>query len=82
MFMQIDKVLEPLRLINPLLQHIKLDKKKSEAFPELLEVLKCHTQSTEFMVQFFKHSIKENCMCKACSDGIIKQVRMPQSVYN
>ncbi len=35
------------------------------------------------MIQFFKHSIiKENCTCKACNDGIIKQVRMPQSVYH
>ena len=81
--MQMNKVLDPLRMIKPLLQHIKLDKKKAEAFPELLEVLKCHTQSTEFMIQFFKHAInKENCICKACSAGIIKQVRMPPSVYN
>ena len=64
MLMQMNKVLDPLRLINPLLQHIKLDKKKADAFLELLEVLKCHTRSTEIMIQFFKHSIiKENCIC-------------------
>ncbi len=51
--MQIDKVLAPLKKINPLLEHIKLDKKKAEAFPELLTVLKCHTQCSDFMIQFF-----------------------------
>jgi len=35
------------------------------------------------MIQFFKHSINtEHCICKACSAGIIKQVRVPPSVYN
>jgi hypothetical protein len=50
MSMQINKVLVVLRLINPLIHHIKLDKKKAEAFLELLEVLKYHTQSTEIMI--------------------------------
>ena len=51
--MQMDKVLAPLKKISPLLKHIKLDKKKAEAFPELLTVLQCHTQCTDFMIQFF-----------------------------
>ena len=35
------------------------------------------------MIQFYKHSIiKENCIFKACIAGVIKQVRMPPSVYN
>ena len=71
-------------MINPLLKRNKLDKKKAEAFLELLEVFRCHTQSTEFMINFFNHFvIKENGICKACSAGIVKQVvRVPQSVNN
>jgi len=36
-----NKALDPLKKITPLLQHIKLDnKKKAELFPDLLLVLK------------------------------------------
>jgi len=56
MFVQMHKVLHPLRAINPNLRHIKLDKKKAEAFPELLKVFKCHTRSTEIMTQIFKRT--------------------------
>jgi hypothetical protein len=77
------RVLNPLRLINSLLQHTKLDKKKAGDFPELLEVVKYHTHSKEFTIQFFKHPIiPQDCICKACSGGILKLVRMPQSIYN
>ena len=51
--MQMDKVSAPLKKINPLLEHIKLDKKKTEAVPELLTVLKCHTQCSDFMIRYF-----------------------------
>jgi hypothetical protein len=79
MLLQIDQLLNPLRLISPRIQHIKLDKKKEEEFPELLGGLKGHTHSAEFMIQFFDHFvIKQNCNCKACSGGIFKPVRMPQ----
>ena len=37
-FLQMGKVLENMKKINPLREHIKLDKKKSEAFSELLSV--------------------------------------------
>ena len=79
-----DKVLEPLKGISPLLQHIKLDKKKAEAFPDLLKVLECHTQSTDCMIQFFKEPLVDNCKCNCncnCTEGIIQPVRMPQAVY-
>jgi hypothetical protein len=36
---QMERVLNPVRRINPLLPHIKLDKKKADDFRELLEVL-------------------------------------------
>ena len=54
-----NKLLDPLKKIDPLLQHIKLDKKKVESFPDLLLVLKNRTQSTDFMIQFFKQSLFE-----------------------
>ena len=77
-----NKVLDPLKKIEPLLQHIKLDKKKAESFPDLLLVLKNHTQSTDFMIQFFKKPLVENCNCKACNESVFKPVRMPQPVYD
>jgi hypothetical protein len=76
-----ERVLIPLKKIDPLLQHIRLDKKKAESFPELLLVLKNHTQSTDFMIQFFKKPLIEDCNCKACSENVFKPVRMPLSVY-
>ena len=80
-FLQMMQVLGPLKRIIPRLQHIKLDKKKAEAFPELLKVLKCHSRSTDFMIQFFKQPLIENCDCKACSDCRFNDVRIPPSVY-
>ena len=47
-----DTVLRSLRDINTSLQQIKLDKKKAEAFPKLLKVLKWHTRSTDYMIPF------------------------------
>jgi hypothetical protein len=55
-----DRVVGPLRKIRLLLQHIKLDKKKADEFPELFLVLKNHTQSTDFIVQFCKQPRVEN----------------------
>ena len=75
------QVLGPLKSICPRLQHDKLDKKKAEAFPELLEVLKCHSRRTHFMIQFFKKQLIVDCDCKACRDSLFKVVRMPPSVY-
>ncbi len=76
-----DDVLGPLKRISPGLQHIKLDKKKAEAFPELLKVLECHSRSSDFMIQFFKQPLIENCDCKACSDCLFNDVRMSPSVF-
>jgi len=45
-----DKVVDTCKKIDPNIKHIKLDKKKSEKFPEILQVLKCHSQSTDFMI--------------------------------
>ena len=48
---------EPVTAHQTLLQHIKLDKKEADDFPDLLEVLKGYTESTEFLIQFFEHPI-------------------------
>jgi hypothetical protein len=45
-----DKVVDILKKMSPDLKHIKLDKKASERFPDLLKVLKCHTLSTDYMI--------------------------------
>jgi hypothetical protein len=73
-------VLGTLKRICPRLQHIKLDKKKAETFPELLEVLKCHSRINDFMIPFFKKSLIEVCGCKACRDSLFKTVLIPPSV--
>jgi hypothetical protein len=78
-FVQMMQVLGPLKsIISPHLQHIKLDKKKAEVFPELLtKVLKRNSRSTNFMLFFFKKLPIEDCDWKACSDCIFKVLRMP-----
>jgi len=49
---QMIDVLRPLRGINFRLQHIKLGKKKAEAFLEILKELKYHTRSTQLTIAF------------------------------
>jgi hypothetical protein len=68
--------------ISPSLKHIKLDKKQAEQFPELQQVLKCHSQSTDYMIQLFKKAVVKNCTCKACTPGIMKLARMSRAVYD
>jgi len=76
------KVVDTLKKISPDLKHIKLDKKQSDTFPELLKVLQCHAQSTDYMIQFFKESLVSNCTCKGCMNGLFKPVRMPRTIYD
>jgi hypothetical protein len=75
-------VLRSLQRISPSLEHIKLDKKRVEEFPDLVHVLKGHSQSTGCMIQFFKEPVNKNCTCKGCITGIIKLVRMSRAVYD
>ncbi len=75
------KVLCPLKSIIPSLQHIKLDKKRAESFPELVKVLECHTHRTDYMIKFFKEPLIESCACKGCTNGLFKPIRMPRQVY-
>ena len=70
-----------LRRICPSLKHIKLDKKRAEEFPDLLQVLECHSQSCDYMIQFVKEPIIEDCNCKACIARLITHVRMAREVY-
>ena len=76
-----DQVLGTLRSICPSLENIKLDKKRAESFLDLLQVFECHTRSTDYMIQFFKEPVVNNCSCKGCNNGVIKVVRMPTWVY-
>ena len=76
------KVLDKLKAIDPNLKHIKLDKKHGEAFPDLLHVLKCHAQATDYMIQFFKEPLVSNCTCEGCNKGLFKPVRMPRTIYD
>ncbi len=71
------KVLDKLKAIDPNLKHIKLDKKHAESSPDLLHVLKCHAQATDYMILFFKEPLVSNCTCEGCNNGLIKPVRMP-----
>ncbi len=68
------KVLRSLKRISPSLEHIKLDKKRVEETTELEQVLKGHSQSTDYTIQFFKEPVNKNCTCKGCTTGIIKHV--------
>ncbi len=80
--MQMINVLRPLKSISPSLQHIKLDKKRAESCPELVKVLECHSQSTDYMIQFFKEPLIESCVCKGCTNGLFKPIRIPRHVYD
>ncbi len=74
------KVIGHLKGICPSLTHIKLDKKYAEAFPDLLQVLEYHSQSCDYMIQFFKEP-RVDCTPKACINNRFKHVRMPRQVY-
>ena len=75
------KVLGLLKSISPCLQHIELDKKRAKSCPDLLKMLECHTESTNYMIRFFKEPLIENFPCKECSNGLFKPMRMPRYVY-
>ncbi len=75
------EVVGTLKRVCPSLEHIKLDKKRAELFPDLLKVLECHSKSTDYMIQFFKEPLVQNCSCNGCNNRVIKPVRMPRSVY-
>ena len=44
--------------------------------------MKGHSQSTDYMIPFFKEPVNKNCTCKDYTMGIIKLVRMPRAVYD
>jgi hypothetical protein len=80
---QMNDELKSLRDISPLLRHIKIGKKKAEAFLELLKVLKYHAWSTKLMINFFSNRASTiDCYCKACNEDIFKPLRMSRSVYD
>ena len=48
---------------------------------EILKVLKNHTSSSDYAIQFFKQPRVDNCDCKACGLDMFQPLRMPASVY-
>ena len=75
------KVLGSLMSICPNLWHIKLDKKRAHELRDMLQVLKSHSKSYNYTIQFFMEPLIENCKCKACNDRVIKHVCMPREIY-
>jgi len=74
------KVVDTLKKISPHLKFIKLNKKQTKTYPELVDVLKCHAQSTDCMIRFSKESLVSNCTCEGCKRGLFKHVRMPRPI--
>jgi hypothetical protein len=70
-----------LKRISPYLKHNQLDKRRENAFPYLLQVLKCHSQNTDYMIHFVKEPLMKNCSCKEFCNDLFKPVRMSRHVY-
>ncbi len=83
--MQVQAVLDVLRKIEPGLNELKITRKDAASkYPELMKVLKNHTRSSDYMVQFVKSPLCTTplvCDCKACEKGIFQPLRMPISTY-
>ena len=58
-----------------------MDKKRANSFPDMLKVMECDTQITDYMIQFFKKPLIENYKCNGCLNGLFKHVCMPRQVY-
>ena len=81
---QLQVVLDVLQKIEPGLNELKVTRKEAAKYPNLLKVLKNHTKSNDYMVQFLKSllcSPPQVCDCRACELGIFKPLRMPISTY-
>jgi hypothetical protein len=76
------QVLRILKSICPSLLNIKSDKKKAEPFPDILQVLECHSRNTDSIIHLFKEPSVESCSCKGCRNGVIKDLHMTCCVYD
>ncbi len=75
-----------LQRIEPGLKELKVTRKEAPAsYPELMKVIKNHTRSSDYMVQFMKKPIaidsSNMCDCKACELGLFMPQRMPIEAY-
>ena len=74
--LQVQSVLDVLRKIELGLNELKITRKDAASkYPEMLKVLKNHTRSSDYMVQFVKSPLCTPplvCDCKACENGIFQ----------
>ena len=69
------------------LKKLKLTRKEAPAaYPELMKVIKNHTRSRDYIIQFMKKPIAIDsndvfCDCKACQLGLFMSTRMPIEAY-
>ncbi len=80
--MQISTLSNLLEKIQPGLGNVKLTRQNAVSKgPEILKVLKNHTNSSDYIIQFFKQPRVDNCDCKACKLDLFQPLRMPTTVY-
>jgi len=75
-----------LQRIEPGLKELKVTRKETPAsYPELMKVIKNHTRSSDYMIQFTKNPIAIDsynmCDCKACELGLFMPLRIPIEAY-
>ena len=83
--MQVQVVLDVLQKIEPGLNELKVNRKEAASkHKEQLKVLKNHSRSSDYMIQFVKSPL---CTpprifdCKACVQRLFQPLRMPISTY-
>ena len=70
-------------MIQPGLPELKITRQNADSqYSELMNVMKNHIRSSDYMVQYFKKSLVGPCDCKACQLGLWEPLRMPESVYS
>ena len=79
-------MLSILQRIEPEMKELKITRKDATGlYPELLKVIKNHTRSSDYMIQFMKMPLlttgSDACGCKACELGLFKPLRMPVETY-
>ena len=82
---QLGSVLAILQKIELGLKELKITRKEAPgAYPHSMKVLKNHTRSSDYMIQFMKKPISGDsnmCDCKACELDLFKPLRMPIEAY-
>ena len=62
-----DSISSALRRLCPRLSNLaKVNRSNYNEYPEIQEVMACHTRSSIYLVQFFKEPLVAPCGCQAC----------------